>query len=397
MEKNRFKRIFLIVLDSVGIGHASDARRYGDEGANTILHIDEKIGGLNLPTLEKLGLGNFDNYLKIKKIYPQGNYIGRLAEKSLGKDTMTGHWEMMGLNITKPFKTFTDTGFPSELIKELSDKTGYGVIGNKSASGTEIIKELGEEHLKTKKIIVYTSADSVLQIAANEKIIPVEELYRICEIAREITMKDEWKVGRVIARPFEGTTSDNFKRTPRRHDYALSPFSKTYLNYLQENSFDVIAVGKINDIFNGSGITRAIKTSSNNMGMDTVINLAKENFNGLCFANLVDFDMEYGHRRDPIGYGRSLEEFDFRLSELLSIVNNDDLIILTADHGNDPTAKGSDHTRENVPFILYSPRFKKGAILKTGDTFGNIGATIVDNFGISTDKLLGISILDSLD
>ncbi|MFA6936200.1 MAG: phosphopentomutase, partial [Bacilli bacterium] len=268
---------------------------------------------------------------------------------------------------------------------------------NKSASGTEIIKELGEEHLKTKKIIVYTSADSVLQIAANEKIIPVEELYRICEIAREITMKDEWKVGRVIARPFEGTTSDNFKRTPRRHDYALSPFSKTYLNYLQENSFDVIAVGKINDIFNGSGITRAIKTSSNNMGMDTVINLAKENFNGLCFANLVDFDMEYGHRRNPIGYGRSLEEFDFRLSELLSIVNNDDLIILTADHGNDPTAKGSDHTRENVPFILYSPRFKKGAILKTGDTFGNIGATIVDNFGINADKLLGISILDSLD
>ncbi|MDD3383241.1 MAG: phosphopentomutase [Bacilli bacterium] len=396
MTKNNFRRVFLIVLDSVGIGHAKDAKKYGDEGANTILHIDKEVKGLYLPTLEKLGLGNFDDYIKIKKINPHKNYIGRLAEKSLGKDTMTGHWEMMGLNITKPFKTFTDTGFPEELINELSKKTGYGVIGNKSASGTEIIKELGEEHLKTKKIIVYTSADSVLQIAANERIIPVEELYRICEIAREITLKDEWKVGRVIARPFEGTTSDNFKRTPRRHDYALSPFSKTYLNYLKENNLDVIAVGKINDIFNGSGITRSIKTSSNNMGMDTVISLAKEEFMGLCFVNLVDFDMEYGHRRDPLGYGKSLEEFDFRLSELLPNISNDDLLILTADHGNDPTAKGSDHTRENVPFILYSPRFQSGAIIEIGDTFGNIGATIVDNFGIGTNNLLGISILNKL-
>ena len=394
----KFKRVFLIVMDSVGIGHAYDAEKYGDKGSNTFLHIDQNVeGGLKAPNLEKLGWGVFDNYANI---LPQNAskqaYTARLVERSLGKDTMTGHWEIMGLHITTPFQTFTDTGFPEELINELSARTGHGIIGNKSASGTEIIKELGEEHLRTKDLIVYTSADSVLQIAANEDIVPIEKLYEYCEIARELTMKDEWKVGRIIARPFLGDSKDNFKRTARRHDYALSPFGKTYMNYLKDAGYDVLAVGKINDIFNTEGVTEAYKTVSNANGMDITIDLTKKDFTGLCFVNLVDFDMEFGHRRDVNGYAKSIEDFDKKLGDLIDSLKEDDLLMLTADHGNDPTWLGSDHTRENVPFVLYSKSFKEGKYLGDYDTFGVIGATVAGNFGVESSSLLGDSVVEFL-
>lgn len=394
----RFKRVFLIVLDSVGIGHAHDAAKFDDAGTNTLLSIDKAVNGLVLPSLEALGLGYLDNYLKIKKIPNYKGYYGRVSELSLGKDTMTGHWEIMGLNIVKPFKTFTDNGFPKQLLDELSKLSGHGIIGNVAASGTEIIKQLGEQHLQTKDLIVYTSADSVIQIAAHEDVIPIPELYKICEIARKLTLKDDWKVGRVIARPFIGTNKDNFKRTSNRHDYALSPFDETYLDILKDNNLDVISVGKISDIFNGAGITKSIKTKSNAHGIEETIKLMKSNFKGLCFVNLVDFDSEYGHRRDPLGYGKALVEFDNKLPELISNLNQDDLLILTADHGNDPTYKGSDHTRENVPLLVYSPSFvAKGPINANLDTFANIGATIIDNFGLKKKKQIGTSFFDKLD
>ena len=391
----KFKRIFLIVMDSLGVGHAIDADKFNDNGANTLYNINEKMNYLKIPNLEKLGVGYLDNYNGISRPHDFKGYIGRLAERSNGKDTMTGHWEMMGLFIDKPFKTFTDTGFPKELLDEFTRRTGKKVIGNISASGTKIIEDLGEEHLRTGNLIIYTSADSVLQIAANEDICPVEELYKYCEIAREITMRDEWKVGRVIARPFIGDSRTNFKRTAKRHDYALSPFSSTYMNLLKDNKYDVIAIGKINDIFNTQGVTEAQKTISNKDGMEKTIEIAKyKDFTGLCFVNLVDFDMEYGHRRDPIGYGKCIEQFDEQLGTLLDNLNDDDLVILTADHGNDPTMPGSDHTREEVPLIMYSKSFEKGKLIEKGDTFANIGATIADNFGLSIpNELLGKPIL----
>lgn len=391
----KFDRVFLIVLDSLGVGHAEDAKKYNDEGANTLYNINNSVKYLNIPNLEKLGIGYLDNYEGINKVSDFKGYIGRLKEKSNGKDTMTGHWEMMGLYIEKPFKTFTDTGFPKELLDEFKARTGKDVIGNISASGTQIIEDLGEEHLKTGKLIVYTSADSVLQIAANEEICPVDELYRYCEIARDITMKDEWKVGRVIARPFIGNSKENFKRTSRRHDYALSPFDKTYMNYLKDNNYEVIAVGKINDIFNTEGVTSALKTTSNIDGMNKTIDVViNNNFKGLCFVNLVDFDMEFGHRRDPLGYGKCIEQFDKQLGELIDNLKENDLLILTADHGNDPTMPGSDHTREEVPLIMYSKSFKEGKLLEKGETFANIGATIIENFDIEKpNNLLGKSIL----
>jgi phosphopentomutase len=393
----KFKRVFLIVLDSVGIGHAHDAAKFDDVGTNTLLNIDKAVNGLSLPALEALGIGYLDNYLKIKKTSNYKGYYARLSELSLGKDTMTGHWEIMGLNIVKPFKTFTDTGFPKQLLDELSRLSGHGIIGNVAASGTEIIKQLGEQHLRSKDLIVYTSADSVIQIAAHEDIIPIPELYKICEIARKLTLKDEWKVGRVIARPFIGTNKDNFKRTANRHDYALSPFAETYLDILKDNNFDVISVGKISDIFNGAGITKSIKTKSNAHGIEETIKLMKTDFTGLCFVNLVDFDSEYGHRRDPIGYGKALVEFDNLLPQIISNLNQDDLLILTADHGNDPTYKGTDHTRENVPLLIYSPSLvESGMIPGDHDTFANIGATIVDNFKLASKRQIGKSLLKKL-
>lgn len=379
------KRIFLIVLDSVGIGEAPDADKYNDKGSNTLGHIAEKMD-LHIPNLQQFGLGNI---APIKGVTPVKNPIAvytKMQEASLGKDTMTGHWELMGLHIKTPFQTFTDTGFPKELIAELEKRTNRKVIGNISASGTEIIKDLGEHHLKTGDLIVYTSADSVLQIAMHEGIIPIEEQYRISEIARELTMKPEWKVGRVITRPFIGTNKDDFKRTPNRHDYALKPHDKTTLNFLSEANYDVIALGKINDIFDGYGITQFEKTVSNDDGMMKIINWTKKDFKGLCFLNLVDFDALYGHRRDPIGYGKAIEQFDVQLKDLVNDLNEDDLLILTADHGNDPTHHGTDHTREYVPLLVYSKSFSKTIQLPILKTFADLGATINDIFQTEMPK-----------
>lgn len=381
----KFKRVFLIVLDSLGIGEAPDAKDYNDVGAHTIGHIAEKMD-LNIPHLRALGYGNITPINGIEKAEKPQAFYTKIQEASLGKDTMTGHWEMMGMYITKPFQTFTDTGFPEELLKLLEERTKRKIIGNISASGTDIIRDLGEEHLKTGDIIVYTSADSVLQIAMHEGIIPIEEQYRICEIARDITMKPEWKVGRVIARPFLGTHKHDFKRTSNRHDYALKPHEKTALNFLSEKGYDVIALGKINDIFDGYGITRYSKTISNADGMDQITKVAKEDFNGLCFLNLVDFDALYGHRRDPIGYGKAIEEFDTQLPLLIDELKEDDLLILTADHGNDPTHHGTDHTREYVPLIVYSKSFKEVNELPLLKTFADIGYTITDIFNTEKPK-----------
>ena len=380
-----YKRIFLIVLDSLGIGEAPDAKEYNDVGANTIGHIAERMI-LNIPHMKALGYGNIAPINHVDPVDHPLAFYTKIQEASLGKDTMTGHWEMMGMYITKPFQTFTDTGFPDALITELEEKTGRKVIGNISASGTDIIRDLGEEHMKTGALIVYTSADSVLQIAMHEGIIPIEEQYRICEIAREITMKPEWKVGRVIARPFIGESSLTFKRTPNRHDYALKPHEKTTLNYLSEAGFDVIALGKINDIFDGYGINRYSKTKSNEDGMEQIIQVSKEDFTGLCFLNLVDFDALYGHRRDPIGYGKAIEVFDQQLPELLQNLTRNDLLLITADHGNDPVHHGTDHTREYVPLLAYTPKHSVGKALPIMKTFADIGMTITDNFNTEKPK-----------
>jgi phosphopentomutase len=380
-----FKRVFLIVLDSIGIGELPDAKLYNDVGANTILSIANSMD-LKLPNMAQLGYGNIIPIKGIPSIdKPQGFYT-KVKEASIGKDTMTGHWEMMGLYITEPFQTFTDTGFPKELIDELERKTGRKTIGNISASGTEIIKDFGEHHMKTGDLIVYTSADSVLQIAMHEHIIPIEEQYRICEIAREMTMKPEWMVGRIIARPFIGNNKDDFKRTHNRHDYALKPHDKTTLNFLDEAGFDVIALGKINDIYDGYGINRASKTKSNEDGMKQIIDVSKESFQGLCFLNLVDFDALYGHRRDPIGYGKALMEFDQQLPLLMENLDENDLLILTADHGNDPSFQGTDHTREYVPLLIYTKKNTEGKALPVLETFADIGYSIADNFNTEKPK-----------
>ena len=388
-----YKRIFCVVMDSVGCGTAPLSYLYGDDGANTIKHISYHENGISLPTLEKLGYGNLCEIKGVKPIAIKG-YYGKMDELSTGKDTMTGHWEMMGIKTTSPFMTFTDTGFPRKLIDELEEKTGHKVIGNYAASGTEILKELGEEHIKTGAMIVYTSADSVLQIACHEEYFGLEELYRCCKIAREICMKPEYMVGRIIARPFIGNTKDTFKRTTNRHDYALSPSDATVLNYLKDNGYDVISIGKINDIFNTSGITEAYKTTSNHNGMEIAIELAKKEFTGLCFSNLVDFDALYGHRRNPKGYKMSLEEFDNDLNLLIKSLNDDDLLIITADHGNDPTWKGTDHTREYVPLLVYSNNINAGS-LGTRSSFADIGATISENFNVKMPKI-GKSFLKEL-
>ena len=315
----KYKRIFLIVMDSLGVGAMPDASKFGDEGANTFVHTSEFCNGLNIPTLNSLGLYDIDNkIIGTSKVEHPNSYVCKLSESSNGKDTMTGHWEMMGVLTTVPFKTFTETGFPQSLIDELEEKTGRKYIGNISASGTKIIEDLGPRHLETGEIILYTSADSVLQLCANEAIVPVEELYHLCEVAREICMKEEYKVGRVIARPFIGDNKDNFKRTPRRHDYALSPSSYTYMEALKDNNFDVICVGKINDIFNGVGVSETYKSVSNHNGMEITTRIAQKDFTGLCFVNLVEFDSEFGHRRDPLGYGKCIEEFDQDLATLLT-------------------------------------------------------------------------------
>ena len=393
----RYKRIFTVVIDSLGIGAMDDAEKYGDIGVNTLGHIAESVDRLNIPNLQKLGIANLCKLKNIEPVAKPLGYYGELKETSVGKDTMTGHWEMMGLNIDKPFKTFTETGFPKELIDELEKRFGHKIVGNKSASGTEILDEYGEHEIATGDVIVYTSADSVLQICGNEETMGLETLYKYCEIARELTMKDEWKVGRVIARPYIGRKKGEFKRTSNRHDYALKPYGRTTLNVLKDSNFDVISVGKINDIFDGEGITESNKSKSSVHGMEQTIEIADRDFKGLCFVNLVDFDALWGHRRNPKGYAEELEKFDLNLGVLLGKLREDDLLIITADHGNDPTYIGTDHTRERVPFLAYSPSMKEFGKLETANTFAVIGATIADNFEVEMpENTIGTSILEKL-
>lgn len=394
---NHYKRVFVIVLDSLGIGALPDASRFGDEGSDTFGHILDKMGTLEIPNLQKLGMLNLHPAGKMKPVQqPMGKYM-QLGEVSNGKDTMTGHWEIMGIKTEKPFKTFTGHGFPPELIKELETRCGKRVIGNKSASGTAIIEELGEEEIQTGAMIVYTSADSVLQICGNEETFDLQNLYRCCEIAREVTMKDEWRVGRVIARPYVGKKKGEFRRTSNRHDYALKPTGATALNALQEAGYDVIGVGKIHDIFCGEGITETYHSNSSVHGMEQTIEISGKDFHGLCFVNLVDFDAQWGHRRDVEGYGHEIEKFDKNLGVLLNELREDDLLILTADHGNDPTYHGTDHTREYVPFLAYSRKMTEGGALENEDTFAVIGATIAENFGVNMPEgTIGKSVLSKL-
>ena len=393
----KYKRIFTIVLDSLGIGNAKDAQAFDDSGADTLGHISDTVEHLNIPNLQRMGMANLHPLRQVEPLEKPLGYQMKLNELSNGKDTMTGHWEMMGIRTEKPFITFTEHGFPPELIAELEKRTGHKVIGNKSASGTTILDELGEEEIATGHMIVYTSADSVLQICGNEETFDLKELYRCCEIAREITMKDEWRVGRVIARPYVGKKRGEFKRTSNRHDYALKPTGRTALNVLKDAGLEVISVGKIYDIFDGEGLTESNKSKSSVHGMEQTIEIAKREFEGLCFTNLVDFDALWGHRRNPQGYGEEIEKFDVNLGVLLDTLREDDLLILTADHGNDPTYKGTDHTREQVPFLAYSPSMKGYGELLEADTFAVIGATIVENFGLEMPKgTVGTSILEKL-
>ena len=393
----RFNRVFVIVLDSLGIGPMADSARFDDSGADTLGHISETVEHLDIPNLQRLGLANLKPLKQVKPAeHPEG-YFMAMNEASNGKDTMTGHWEMMGIRTDKPFITFTEHGFPKELIDELEKRCGRKIIGNKAASGTEILEELGEQEVNEGKLIVYTSADSVLQICGNEETMGLETLYHYCEIARELTMRDEWRVGRVIARPYVGKKRGEFKRTRNRHDYALKPTGPTALNALKDAGYDVISVGKINDIFVGEGITESNHSDSSVHGMQQTIDIAKRDFKGLCFTNLVDFDALWGHRRNPVGYGEEIEKFDKKLGELLPLLREDDLLILTADHGNDPTYKGTDHTREQVLFIAYSPSDTESGKLDTSDTFAVIGATIADNFGVRMPEgTIGTSILDQI-
>jgi phosphopentomutase len=373
-----FQRIALIVLDSVGIGEQPDAHRFGDAGAHTLGHIAERVPFFEVPNLERLGLGNIAPLARVNPAEKPAAYYGKMTEISAGKDTMTGHWEMMGLRVDIPFKTYPE-GFPDELIRAFEQKTGRRVIGNKPASGTEIIAELGEEQMRTGAWIVYTSADSVFQIAAHEDVIPLEELYSACRIARELTV-GPFAVGRVIARPYKGEPG-HFERTPNRHDYAVKPPGPTVMNRLRDKGLDVIAIGKINDIYSGEGVSESIPTKSNAHGIEETIRVLERPFRGLAFTNLVDFDSLYGHRRDPEGYARALMEFDAKLPDLMARLKEDDLLILTADHGNDPYHAGTDHTREYVPLLVYSPRFRETASLGLRSTFADAGATIADNFG----------------
>ncbi|UOQ48048.1 phosphopentomutase [Gracilibacillus caseinilyticus] len=376
-----FKRVFLIVLDSVGIGEAPDAEQFNDSGADTLGHIAAHMNGLNMPNIGLLGLSNIREIKGIEKAAKPMAHYTKMQEASNGKDTMTGHWEIMGLHIEQPFQTFPD-GFPEDLIQTLEEKTGRKIIGNKPASGTEIIEELGEHHVKTGDLIVYTSADSVLQICAHEDVIPLDELYEICETARALTMNETYMIGRVIARPFVGEVG-NFERTSNRHDYALKPFGRTVMNELADASFDVVALGKISDIYDGEGVTSSIRTKDNDDGMEKFIQSMDDEFHGLHFLNLVDFDAKYGHRRDPRGYGEALEAFDGRLPEMLAKLQEDDLFIITADHGNDPVHHGTDHTREYVPLLVYHNQIAEGKELPIRETFADIGATIADNFGVT--------------
>lgn len=402
MGQYKYNRIFVIVVDSLGIGAMDDSPRFGDVGVDTLGHISERMEeaqeAFYIPNLQRLGLANLKLLKQVPPVERPLGYYMAMKEASNGKDTMTGHWEMMGIHTKKPFITFTDTGFPKELIEELEKRCGRRVIGNKAASGTEILEELAEEELATGAMIVYTSADSVLQICGNEETMGLDRLYHYCEIARELTMRDEWRVGRVIARPYVGKRKGEFVRTSNRHDYALKPTGATVLNALKDAGFDVISVGKINDIFGGEGITQSNHSNSSVHGMEQTAAIAKRDFTGLCFVNLVDFDALWGHRRNAVGYGREIVRFDEKLGELLALLRDDDLLIITADHGNDPTYTGTDHTREKVPFLAYAPSFAGAGELPEADTFAVVGATVADNFHVNmpTDTI-GKSVLEELN
>lgn len=377
-------RVIWIVIDSVGIGALPDSKKFGDEDVNTLGHIVKEFSDIKIPNMIKLGLGNIDGIDYINNIDSPIGSFGRCNEVSQGKDTTTGHWEMTGLLVDTPFKTF-ENGFPKEVIDEFERRTGRKVVANKPASGTAILDEFGEHQMKTGDVIVYTSADSVFQIAAHEDIIPLEELYSMCKIAREIMM-GEYAVARVIARPYVGLGKGKFERTSNRRDYSLNPFDKTVLDNIKENGLDVIGVGKIEDIFNGQGITEAIHTKDNMDGVDQTINYIKKDNKGLIFTNLVDFDSKYGHRRDIKGYKEALEEFDARIPEIIDAMNDKDILIINADHGNDPSYKGTDHTREYIPLLVYGKDIKEGVNLGTRSSFADIGATVADILNVSKTK-----------
>jgi phosphopentomutase len=373
------KRVALFVLDSVGVGELPDAGDYGDSGSNTLGNISRAVGGLHMPNLGRLGLGNI---IPIEGVPPAKNpaaSYGRLAEKSAGKDTTTGHWEMTGVILKQPFPVYPN-GFPPELIKAYEEKIGRRVLGNKVASGTVIIEELGARHMETGYPIVYTSADSVFQVAAHEEIIPLEELYRICRTAREMLV-GEHAVGRVIARPFEGRPG-SFRRTTNRHDFSLKPFGRTLLDLLSEKGVPVTALGKITDIFAGQGVTNAVLTKGNTDGMEKALQLIKSDITGLVFANLVDFDMLYGHRNNPRGYGDALEELDRWFPELFKALKDDDVLIITADHGCDPTTPSTDHSREYIPLLVYGKHILGGVDLGVRESFADIGAAVAEIFGL---------------
>lgn len=396
----KFKRIFAIVMDSVGIGSEPDADKffngdYNDVGSNTWLHISEKMGkDFKIPVINSLGIHDLCPVLGSNEVKHPNSYILTMREKSMGKDTLTGHWEMMGIETKEPLPSFTDTGFPEELLDELRNRTGREFIGNYAQSGTVILDELGEESIQKKAFIIYTSSDSVLQLAANIDIIPLEELYKACEITREITMTPKWKVGRIIARPFTGYHKGEFIRTADRKDYSLRPNGTTAMESLVQNGKEVIAVGKIHDIFAGTGMNESYHITSNHNGMEITTDIAKNrDFTGLCFVNLADFDVLYGHRRNPIGYGKCIEEFDCDLDALIKELKDDDLLMITADHGNDPTFWGTDHTRERVPLFCYSKSYQHGRKLEEVDTFAYMGKTILKNFGVEpADNQIGESI-----
>lgn len=384
-----YKRVFVIVMDSVGTGAAHDAAKFDDVGSDTLGHVGEYYkGALKLPNLGKLGISNLrDTPIEgVLVADPAIGDYGKMEEISAGKDSMDGHWEMMGLPVMKPLSTFPN-GFPQEIVDKLEKFSGRKVIVNKPYSGTEVIHDYGERQMETGELILYMSGDSVMQIAAHEDVIPVEELYKICEYARTLVNGPEYTVGRIIARPYVGPDKDHFTRTANRHDFSLKPIGETDMDRLRAAGYDVIGVGKINDIFSGEGIDKGYHNESNMDGMDHVDEVMKQDFTGFCFTNLVDFDAMYGHRRNPKGFGQALMDFDKRLGKVLDEMKLDDLLMVTADHGNDPGFKGTDHTRENVPLLVYSPSMNKpNQSLGLRKTFSDLGATILENFNVESVK-----------
>ena len=387
------RRVIVVVLDGVGAGEAPDAADYGDVGSNSLANTARLVNGLNLPNMGEIGIGNITDIQGVPPRTETRGAYGKMQEKSAGKDSVTGHWELMGIHLPTAFPVYPD-GFPPEVINEFTRLTGREVLGNKPASGTEIIKELGEEHMRTGKLIVYTSADSVFQIAANEAIVPIEELYRYCEIAREM-LRGEHAVGRVIARPFEGTKADNFKRTPRRHDLPLAPISATMMDKLLDAGLEVYATGKIDDLFGNQGISKTHHTVDNMESIQAAIDFLAEDFSGMIFSNLIEFDMTYGHRNDAGGYAAKLEEFDKRIPDLRAAMGEDDITMIVADHGVDPTTVSTDHSREYIPLLVFGKKVKDNVNLGTRSSFADVAATIAEVFELGK-PMIGQSFLSEI-